>query len=194
MKRRVIVDDYNPAWKTQFDELDGVFNGALGSLAVRVDHVGSTSVPGLSAKPILDVVVVIEARAALPAAIERLAELGYEHEGDLGVPGREAFGPGDGSRPIVVPRRTWPRHHLYVCEQLNAELARQLVFRDWLRGHPADARRYAVLKCELAELHPYDVNAYADGKASFVGEILDKAVRSEARAHEAGPTAPGAEE
>lgn len=93
----------------------------LGDVAMRIEHVGSTSVPGLAAKPILDIDVVIESREKLPAAIERLATLGYEHEGDHNVAGREAFRPGEGTTP-----RTWPAHHLYVCAQDNRELLRHL--------------------------------------------------------------------
>jgi GrpB-like predicted nucleotidyltransferase (UPF0157 family) len=172
MKRHIRVVEHNASWKIQFEELRAVFVQQLNGSFERIEHVGSTSVPGLAAKPILDVVVVIESRTRLTAVIERLGILGYEHEGDLGVRGREAFGPGDGSCPRVDPPTTWPRHHLYVCDRRNAELERQLLFRDWLRAHPIDAERYGSLKRELAEQHPHDIRAYTDGKANFVEQTL----------------------
>lgn len=179
MTRPVIVVDHDPAWPQQFDELRTVLAAALGDLALRIEHVGSTSVPGLAAKPILDIDVVIQSRATLPAVVERLAALGYHHEGDLDVPGREALGPGDGSRPTVDPPRTWPRHHLYVCAQDNPELARHLAFRDWLRMHDDDAARYAKLKRDLARRHRDDGDAYCEAKTEFVEGVLARAMGSE---------------
>jgi len=177
MGRRVIVVEYDPAWPQQFAELRDAIMPSLRELAVGVEHVGSTSVPGLAAKPILDINTVIESPAVLPDVIEGLATLGYHHEGDLGVRGREAFGPGDGSCPETEEPRRWPRHHLYVCARDNPEHLRHLAFRDWLRDHDADAREYAELKYALAQVHPDDVNAYTDGKREFVERILLQAAR-----------------
>lgn len=171
----VIIVAHDPAWAEQFEELRQVLAGALGSVTQRIEHVGSTSVAGLAAKPILDIDIVIESRAALPAVIERLAKLGYHHEGDREVPGREAFGPGDGSCPAVDPPRDWPRHHPYVCAEDNTELARHLAFRDWLRSHPKDADRYGSLKCDLARRFANDVDAYCDAKTEFVESVLARA-------------------
>jgi GrpB-like predicted nucleotidyltransferase (UPF0157 family) len=185
MGRPVIVVEHDPAWVDQFAQLRDVIAKRLGKLTLRVEHVGSTSVPGLAAKPILDINVVIESQADLPAVTERLATLGYYHEGDLGVAGREAFGPGDGTCPIVTGSRRWPRHHLYVCARDNPEHLRHMAFRDWLRGHEADAKRYGDLKRELARMHPNDVNAYTDGKKEFVENILARAER-ESRVQEEG--------
>ena len=176
MGNPVIVVNHDPAWQAQFEELRQVLAVVLGDAATVIEHVGSTSVPGLAAKPILDINVVIESRAVLPLVIERLAAVGYEHEGDLDVPGREAFRPGDGTRPVVEPARTWARHHLYVCAQDNQELARHLAFRDWLRTHDEDARSYGALKRELARVHRNDVNAYCEAKTDFVEGVLARAM------------------
>jgi GrpB-like predicted nucleotidyltransferase (UPF0157 family) len=185
MGRPVVVVDHDPAWAEQFEALRQVLGGALGDVAMRIEHVGSTSVVGLAAKPVLDIDVVIESRDKLSAAIERLATLGYHHEGDGDVPGREAFGRRDGTCPVVDPPRTWLRHHLYVCPQNSCELARHLAFRDWLRTHDEDARHYASLKRELARRHPNDVNAYCEAKTDFVEAILARAM-GHAPAHDAG--------
>ncbi len=165
MSGPVIVADYDPAWPRLFEELRDRVVAALGDLVVAVEHVGSTAVPGLPAKPIVDLDVVIPTAAELPAAIERLATLGYVHRGDLGIPGREAF-----SRPLD----TSP-HHLYVCAWDSTELRRHLLFRNYLRSHPEDARAYGVLKQHLATHFHDDREAYTEAKSAFVTEILRRA-------------------
>lgn len=135
---------------------------ALGPLVQRIEHVGSTAVPGLPAKPVIDLDVVIATPADLPEVITRLRALGYRHEGDLGIAGREAFTDPDAA----------PAHHLYVCAAGSPELARHLTFRDYLRGHPAQARAYAELKRSLAERFRTDREAYSRGKATFIERAL----------------------
>lgn len=174
----MIVVEHDPAWADQFEELREVFATGLGEVAVRIEHVGSTSVPGLAAKPVLDIDIVIESQSMLPEAIRLLADLGYRHRGDLDVPGREAFGPGDGTRPEVHPPRSWPRHHLYVCARDGVELRRHLAFRDWLRTHDADALAYAALKRGLALRFPNDIDAYSDAKSDLVESVLVRAMES----------------
>ena len=179
MRRRVVVVEYDPRWAAQFEELRAVWMAALEGVAVGIEHVGSTSVVGLAAKPILDVDVVIESRCDLPAAIERLATLGYRHQGDRGVEGRESFKPlepGDRTRPWVDPPRTWAPHHLYVCARDNRELARHLAFRDWLRTHVEDARAYGELKRALARRYADDRDAYCEAKTDFVEGVLARAM------------------
>jgi GrpB-like predicted nucleotidyltransferase (UPF0157 family) len=158
----VVVVAYDPRWPAVFEHLRDRVAGVLGPLALRVEHVGSTSVPGLPAKPIIDLDVVIADRMDLPAAIEPLATLGYEHIGDLGIAGREAF-----TTPPGIPP-----HHLYVCAADNAELSRHLTFRDFLRGHPDTAREYGELKLSLAERYRDDRLGYTEAKSAFVEAVL----------------------
>src|SRR5512145_273306 len=113
----VVIVDYDPSWPDVFEDLRARLLRALGDLVMAIEHVGSTAVPGLAAKPIIDIDVVIPSVSDLPAAIQRLAEIGYAHRGDLGVPGREAF-----SQPADLPR-----HHLYVCTIRSVELLRHLL-------------------------------------------------------------------
>ncbi|MFO7565473.1 MAG: bifunctional GrpB family protein/GNAT family N-acetyltransferase [Enhygromyxa sp.] len=166
MARSVIVVDYDPAWPAQFDQLRANLAKALGELALAIEHVGSTSVPGLAAKPIIDIDVVIESRAELLAAIEFLAPLGYEHRGDLGIFGREAF------CALHEPASAWPRHNLYVCARDNRELHRHLALRDWLRTHGDDRRRYAELERRLAAAFPHDVDGYCEAKGGLIESLL----------------------
>jgi GrpB-like predicted nucleotidyltransferase (UPF0157 family) len=124
-------------------------------------------VPGLVAKPTIDIVVRLRFERDLPSVIERLAGLGYAHEGDFGITGREAFAtpPGYGAHD----------HHLYVCWPHWGGFADQVVFRDYLRANPSAARAYARIKRTLANKHRNDRRAYTDGKAAFVGAVLRRA-------------------
>ncbi len=161
-RRPVVVVDYDPRWPSVFDELAQPVRAALGELALRIEHVGSTSVPGLAAKPIIDMSVVVRNERDIPAAVVVLAGLGYVHQGDLGVEGREAF---------VAPDLL-PVHNLYVCYDDSLGLANQIAVRDYLRTHPDRASAYAALKKRLAAEFPNDIAAYVDGKTDFVLDIL----------------------
>jgi GrpB-like predicted nucleotidyltransferase (UPF0157 family) len=158
----VVVVDYDASWPVTFHRLQDQLAATLGPLAVAVEHVGSTAVPGLAAKPIIDLDVVIADRADLPAVIERLRPLGYQHEGNLRVPGREAF---------TTPAEA-PPHHLYVCAVGTPALDRHLAFRDALRADPAAAQAYGDLKRTLAARLSGDRNAYTEAKSTFIEQVL----------------------
>ncbi len=161
------VADYDPEWPVLFADIAGRVQAAFANvLMLRVEHIGSTSVPGLPAKPVLDIDVVIPSRADLPEAVARLATLGYVHQGDLGITSRESF-----KRP-----ESTPPHNLYVCAEDSPELRRHLAFRDYLRAHPDDARQYGELKRELAARHVTDIDAYVDGKTEFVQKVVADAL------------------
>ena len=166
------IADYAPEWPLIFADLKHVIETALGYHVLSIEHVGSTSVPGLAAKPIIDLDVVIESEAIVPNVIEELSELGYRHAGDLGVPGREAFGRSGHDVPYDGTGRTWLSHHLYVCPQQGEELARHLAFRDCLRDNPADALECEGLKRRLARRFRHDIESYIEGKSPFVERIL----------------------
>jgi GrpB-like predicted nucleotidyltransferase (UPF0157 family) len=172
-RRLVVIVPYNADWPSEAKALESVYVNALDGLAVRVEHVGSTSVPELSAKPIIDIDVVIENRSTLNEVIERLSALGYRHEGDLGVAGRESFS-SDGATD--VPRdgtgRHWMAHHLYVCGTDCAALDRHLRFRDWLRSNRDGAAAYGRLKANLAGAFPNDRERYTRGKTAFIEAAL----------------------
>jgi GrpB-like predicted nucleotidyltransferase (UPF0157 family) len=164
MPAPVIIVPYDPAWPATFLGLRATLACALDDIALDIVHVGSTAVPGLAAKPIIDLVAVIESDARLPAAIERLARIGYAFEGDLGVAGRYAFRP--------PPPYDVHHHHLYVCAKDNRALKEQIAFRDYLRSKPDAAEAYASLKRAAADAHRNDRNAYTDAKTAFVTSVL----------------------
>ncbi len=158
MAKPIAVVPYSEEWPATFEALKARAECALGALGLRIEHVGSTSAPGLSAKPIIDIDAVIEGDDQLDDVIERLATIGYEFEGDKGVPERYAFR----SPPDL------PDHHLYVCAEDNSALHRHLAFRDYLRRHPEEATAYGKLKQQLAQQNPADRAAYSDGKTSWI--------------------------
>jgi GrpB-like predicted nucleotidyltransferase (UPF0157 family) len=158
----VVVVEYDPAWVTAFELLRDRIAPVLGDLAVGIEHVGSTAVPGLDAKPIVDIDVVIRHAEDLDEAAARLEMLGYTRLGDLGIVGREAF------RALAE----LPRHHLYVCAAGSAPLQAHLTLRDALRADPELAASYAALKRELAERFREDRDSYTEGKTAFITSVL----------------------
>jgi GrpB-like predicted nucleotidyltransferase (UPF0157 family) len=161
----VVVVDYDPQWARDFELLRARIWRVVQDLAVSIEHVGSTSVPGLAAKPILDIDVVVRSEQDLVLTIERLATIDYTHRGNLGIEGREAF------RAAV----NVPAHNLYACRMDSAALQDHLMFRDFLRTHPDTAQGYAELKRHLARQFPDDVDSYATAKTHFVLDVLGTA-------------------
>ena len=153
----IVIVDYSPAWPLEFERLRDRVAAAVGNLAVAIEHVGSTAVSGLAAKPVIDLVIVVEPED-MPAAIDRLTVIGYVHQGNLGVEGREAFGVPEGER----------RHHLYVSPTDSEELRAQLAFRNRLRADPELAAEYEALKRGLAWRFRDDRVGYTDAKTAFV--------------------------
>lgn len=165
-KKHVVVMPYDVKWKQAFTNIKSELEAVLGDLALRIEHVGSTSVEGLSAKPVIDIDVVIKDTSILEPVISALAKIGYRHEGDLGIPGREAF-KYEGKEHLM-------KHHLYVCVEDSSELKRHLAFRDYLRSHPEAADEYSRVKVEGALLYPYDIDKYIEHKSPFIENIYAK--------------------
>ena len=159
----VVVLPYDKAWKTDFEAIKQEIEAAIGDLILGVEHVGSTSVVGMSAKPCIDLDVVIRDYTVFDAVVERLAAIGYQHEGDLGIRHREAF------RYEGKPHlRT---HHLYVCPQDSEELHRHITFREFLKSHPEAVRQYSRVKEEAAQRFPHDIDGYIACKTPCIEEL-----------------------
>ena len=133
--KHVIVLPYDEQWKQDFLTIKAEIASALGQLAIEIEHVGGTSVQGLSVKPIIDIDVVIKDYTVLEDVVSALGKIGYQHEGNLGIVGREAF-KYDGKEHLK-------KHHLYVCPEDSPELRRHIAFRDYLRAHPEAVREYS---------------------------------------------------
>ena len=159
----VLIHDYDFAWPDAFLKLAERVKAALGHRVLTIEHIGSTAVPGLAAKPVIDLDVVLASSADFPEALRLLADMGYVHEGDFGITGREAFRPPPGE----------PRHHLYLLAKGARELRRHLAFRDALRADNDLRGRYAVLKRSLAHLYKDDRTSYTRGKSAFIASIVE---------------------
>jgi len=160
----IVVVDYDPVWVETFQHLRARVWPVVSDVALTIEHVGSTSIPGLAAKPIIDMTVVVPSEHEVPFAIERLATLGYQHRGNLGIEGREAF-----SRPEGLPA-----HNLYVSSPGSLGLQNQLAARDYLRTDPEMAQAYGELKKRLAQEFPHDIVSYIDGKTDLLLTILQR--------------------
>jgi putative glutamine amidotransferase len=165
------ISDYDPAWPGLFEREAARLRDALGDLAVRIEHVGSTSVPGLAAKPVIDIQVSVRSLIPRTPVVEPLEASGYDHAIDPIEPQHEFFSKGDEGDG---PQRT----NVHVCEVGSVWEQRHLAFRDELRRDPEAAAEYAALKRRLAEEHPRDIFSYIDGKSAFIRSIEARASRS----------------
>jgi len=173
-----LVSEYNPAWPSWFQQIRALVAEKLGSYCLTIEHVGSTAVPGMTAKPIIDLDVVIESDQFEKVRI-LLSELGYYHQGDLGIPEREAFALENAEMVQALPP-----HHLYLCPRASAELTRHLAFRNFLRARPDWVSRLSELKRSLSELHGNDREAYMEGKSAMVQEITCSALQDSEKRHQ----------
>jgi len=175
VKRVIEVVPYNHEWKIQFEQIRDVLAKHLGSLVLGIEHVGSTSVPGLASKPILDIDIFISSRDELQNVINALSQLGYDHKGDLGIAGREAFSRRDKMVPYDGSNREWEvHHHLYVCARDSKELISHIAFRNYLRQNPEEVLEYSNVKKRAAKFYPHDIEGYMAYKAECIELILSK--------------------
>lgn len=163
LARGLVLADPTERWIDLFAQEAAALNGALHSLGARVEHCGSTSVPGMPAKPILDILVGVPEELDVELIKQALAPLGYEHATWAGVPGNEVLGKG------------FPRTHLlHVVPLGGLAWDRMLRFRNALRSDAALAADYAALKRQLATQHPSDRSAYTEGKSDFIERVLTR--------------------
>jgi len=166
--RRARVVAHDPAWRRGFDTEAKQITRALGDIVVAVHHIGSTAIPGIFAKPIIDLVLEVDDVVRLDEKSSAMEKLGYEVMGERGIPGRRYFRKHNASGV-----RT---HHVHAFAAGSAEVERHIAFRDYMIAHPAEAQAYSTLKQQLAQEHPYDTQAYQDGKGAFIKEYEAKAV------------------
>ncbi|MGV1789251.1 GrpB family protein [Rhizobium sp. A37_96] len=157
---------YDPAWPEDFERIRDKLERLLTPCVTTIEHIGSTSVPGLAAKPLIDIDIVLRGSADIPLATRILLEQGYEPRGNRYDDEVWAFMRRDGSPPERV----------YLCPPHNRTHERRMIFRDHLRANPADAAAYATLKLELAEIHRHDGDRYTAEKRHFIDTIVEKAI------------------
>ncbi|NIJ46646.1 GrpB-like predicted nucleotidyltransferase (UPF0157 family) [Wenyingzhuangia heitensis] len=173
IREKIIVQNYNPEWEQMFKSLEKALTKNLQDEIIRIEHVGSTSVKGMKAKPIIDLDIIIkDNEKTLKSVIEKLETLGYIHLGEMGIAGREAFKRTDLKTPITNPERKWFEHNLYLCKEESIGLKNHLALKKHLLENPLKVIEYSNLKEKLAEKFSDDIDRYVDGKTDFILSIL----------------------
>ncbi len=168
MAQHVIVVDYDPQWEVKFQKEAVCIRQILGENCKEIHHIGSTSVPGLAAKPVIDIMPVVHSLERVDAAAEEFEKIGYEYLGEFGIPGRRYLRKGGDERT----------HQIHIFQETDQKnIHRHLAVRDYLRDHEESRRAYAKLKRELALKYPYDIEGYCDGKEEFVRELEEIALK-----------------
>lgn len=165
---RYQVVPHDPVWKQQYVRETELIAGVLNDMTARLHHIGSTAIPHIAAKPIIDILIEVDDLSELDARSSSMEQLGYEVMGEFGIPGRRYFRKND-----AMGDRT---HQIHAFEAGGSGAVRHLAFRDYMIAHPEAAQAYGTLKEQLAVQHPDDFEAYMDGKDAFIKENEAKAV------------------
>ena len=157
----VRVADYDPKWPEMFEAEAALVREIIGDNLITIFHIGSTAVPGLKAKPVIDMLPVVRDVAALDGLTREFAAAGYEAMGEFGLTGRRYFRKGGANRTHRLPAYHYDAGHA---------IARHVAYRDYMRAHAEARAAYGELKASLASRFPDDIGAYCDGKDEFVKE------------------------
>ncbi|MFW5847999.1 MAG: GrpB family protein [bacterium] len=166
LKNRVILKKYETKWEDEFKKIKNNLEIVLTDLVSGIEHVGSTSISGVIAKPIIDIIVIIPDYSVFPIVKERLGSIGYIHQGDLGIEEREAFYY-SGDDGLM-------RRHVYVCLEGSKELKRHLEFRNYLRKNKVLRDEYNQIKYNGSKIKSEGIKDYINNKIKFVNKIYDK--------------------
>jgi GrpB-like predicted nucleotidyltransferase (UPF0157 family) len=164
--RKVEVFSYNEIWEQIFINEAKILKTIFGNQLAAIHHIGSTSVPALKAKPIIDIMPIVKDIKIVNSFNEKMIQHEYNPKGENGITGRRYFEKGGDNRT----------HHVHIYQDGRDEIKRHLVFRDYLRTHPEAAKQYGELKEELAQKFPYNTQSYSSGKEQFVRETEEKAL------------------
>jgi GrpB-like predicted nucleotidyltransferase (UPF0157 family) len=171
----LVIEPYNPQWEAEFERLRTLYLQHLGEFSVDIQHVGSTAITGLCAKPILDIDIIIEDKSLLGGITARLEALGYIAKGEQGIPGRFAFRQANNTVPFQKPHHTLFPHHLYLCFSDSLALKNHLLFRDMLRSNVEIREEYSALKQALVGDLGMNPEQYLRGKTEFILSALSLA-------------------
>ncbi len=164
--RKVEVCPYNEKWAQMFIEEAERLNHILKNDIIDIHHIGSTSVPGLKAKPIIDIQIVVKDINRVERYHMEMKQIGYDPKGENGIVGRRYFQKGGDNRS----------HHVHIYQKGSYEITRHLAFRDYLKSHPDEMKNYGEVKEKLAQQFPYDIESYINGKDYLVKDIELKAL------------------
>lgn len=178
MARRMTVLDYSPEWPTLYTREISLLRAVLGSEIVRAHHIGSTAVPGLAAKPIIDILLEVRSVERLDTFDNAMEGLGYQPRGEFGIPGRRYYPKGDDERT----------HHVHAFAVDDPHIEVHLAFRDYLRVHPSSVAEYSAVKREASAVHETDPEGYVAFKHDLVERMVAKAVRWKKESRHRGHT------
>ena len=167
MPQHITVLNYDPEWPLKYERERKAIAEILDGNGISIYHIGSTSVPGLAAKPIIDMMAVVRSLEKVDDARGKFSELGYECLGEFGIAGRRYFRKGGDERTHQI--------HIFQADDWN-NIERHLAFRDYMRTHEKERAEYAKIKTALAQRFPYDIDGYCDGKDTFVREMEKRAL------------------
>ncbi|MDA3846535.1 MAG: GrpB family protein [Vallitaleaceae bacterium] len=165
--KEIQVVEYNPNWKFEFEKAKAFYDELLQGVKAEVVHVGSTSIEGLWAKPILDIDIIVNNQQDTKKVIVLLESVGYMHAGNLGIEGREAF-----KYTIDNEYINWMEHHLYLCLRGHESLQNHLLLQRHLRKNKKAVEAYSQLKRELAKEYANDMDSYIDKKTDMITRFL----------------------
>lgn len=163
---KIIIKDYDPMWPEMFQMEACRIKSIYKDNIIKIYHIGSTSVPYLKAKPIIDIMPAVKDIDLIDPYNDKMIKIGYEPLGEYGIPGRRFFRKGKNKRT----------HHVHIFQSESHDIIRHIAFRDYLRNSSETADEYIKLKENLARLYPHDSQAYCDGKSAFIKDIEKKAL------------------
>lgn len=165
----IVIQSYDPGWPASFKSQAARLTAVIEHrLVTPLEHIGSTAIPGMLAKPIVDMLAVVDAHETFAPALRDVEQIGWRHAPEPGDEDRRKWS-------LCFPTVEQRTHHLHVVEHDSTGWRDWLLFRDYLRTHPSDAERYATLKRELAAIDGTDRVRYRSGKAPLIRELLDQA-------------------
>ena len=167
MTQHITVLNYDPEWPLKYVRERDKITEILKDNCISIYHIGSTSVPGLAAKPIIDIMVAVRSLERVDMAAEKFADIGYEYLGEFGIAGRRYLRKGGDERTHQI--------HIFQADDWN-NIGRHLAFRDYMRTHEKERDEYAKIKKDLAQKFPYDIDGYCKGKENFVREMEERAL------------------
>lgn len=167
MPQHIAVLNYDPEWPSKYERERDHIASILKDNYISIYHIGSTAIPGLAAKPIIDIMVAVRSLESVDAATEEFSDIGYEYLGEFGIAGRRYLRKGGDERTHQI--------HIFQADDWD-NIGRHLAFRDFMRTHEEEREEYAKIKKALAEKFPYDIGGYCDGKESFVREVEKRAL------------------
>ena len=171
LKRGIVeLKPYNPQWNAFYIQEEELISSAITDFLIEIQHIGSTAIPDIVAKPIIDIAVAIDSLRNIEKIIAPLEGVGYIYRGEQGIPDRHLF---------VKGGEDFRTHHLHVMDKTHYEWKKHIVFRDYLRNHPEEAKRYSELKMKLAKEFENDRESYTENKSTFIQNILEQVLKNQ---------------